>query len=151
MPNNACAQHAVKDPTINVHVSHQERKRKDEELRNKTFEIDKLKDERRKDEAIMNEMSEDYRRLIAAMCQIRDDHVTLNDEKKELDQKCTDIKSNMELNCVSHEEKTHFFYSMTQELKKHIEDKEVERKQVKKFLIEKLGMKKRNVINKMSI
>ena len=143
MTNNACTQHAVKDQTGNAHVSYQEHKRKDEELRDKTSEIEKLKDERRKDEAIMNEISEDYRRTIAAMCQIRDDHVTLNEEKKVLEQKCTDIKRKMELNCVSCEEKMRFFYNMTQELKKHIEDKEVERKQVKKFLIEKLGMEKK--------
>ena len=85
MPNSACAQHTVKDPTGNARVSYQEHKRKDEELRKKTSEIEKLKDERRKDEEIMNEMSEDHRRQTSAMRQIIADHVTLIEDNKVLE------------------------------------------------------------------
>ena len=45
----------------------------------------------------------------------------------------------MEFNCASHDKKTHFFYDMTQNLKTHVEDKELERIKVKNLLIAKLG------------
>ena len=102
-----------------------------------------VKDEKMKTEERLKEMNKDLSHLISAACQIKADYDKVIEEKGKLEQACEEVQRKMEFNCVSCDEKIHFFYNMTQNLKKHIKAKEAEKKKQKKLAIDKLGKQKR--------